>query len=113
MVGAGGWVAGVPVTDLADGMVWHKGPEPLVGSEEHGWVAAVEGWVCAVVACDVCEVLHADLQGGGGDAVAVVDVDPRTCCFMGGRVRLAVMFCILWDFELGCLTHWVYGHRQR
>ena len=84
-----------------------------VGSEEHGWVAAVEAWVFIVVACEVYEVLHADLQGAGGDSVAVVVVDPRACCFLDGRVGLAVMFCILWGMEVGCLTYWVYGHRRR
>lgn len=32
-----------------------------------------------VVGGEVGEVLHVDLQGGGGDAVAVVVVDPGAC----------------------------------
>lgn len=50
-----------------------------VGAEEHGGPGAVGAGVVVVVGGEVGEVLHVDLQGGGGDAVAVVVVDPGAC----------------------------------
>lgn len=94
--GAGGGVGAVPGDDVADPLGGHAGHEAVegcVGAEEHGGVVAVEGGVFVVVACDVGEVLHADLQGGGGDAVAVsLSIHVHAFLGGGGGVGLAVMF---------------------
>ena len=57
MVGAGGLVAVVPECHRP----FRVAAKGVVGSEEHGGVTAVEGWILVVIACDICEVLHADL----------------------------------------------------
>ncbi len=46
-------------------------------------MGAVEAVVFVVVAGDICEVLHVNLEGGGCDAVAVIVVDPGACCVGG------------------------------
>lgn len=86
IVGAGGREAGVPERDLL-GFVDFGACRVVadgVGLEEHCGPGAVELWVGVVVGCEVGEVLHVDLQGPGGDSVAVVAVDPCACCLRSG-----------------------------
>ena len=66
---------------LTDAVVGH------VSLPEHCWPGAVETWVVVVVGGEVGEVLHVDLQCGGGDSVAVVVVDPCACCLRIGELN--------------------------
>ena len=109
VVGAGGGVGGVPEFDRLGRR--HAGAVPAVafgvGGEEHGRVLAVEARVLVVVAGQVGEVLHVDLQGGGRDAVAVVVVDPGACWFDEGDMLAhgSGFFFLFFLFLLGLL--WV------
>lgn len=110
-LGGSGWIATVPEFDVFGLLFETMVVLPVVitrfGLEKHCRVSAVEARVLGKVPGKVCEVLHVDLERRRDDSMAVVIVDPRTCCWPVSEPAGDVFR------KISSVTHLVYGCLRR